>query len=38
MKKMLEAALAFIKPDQTFVFNIKDPIEAFVNVYTNATE
>ena len=32
-----EAALAFIKPDQTFDFNIKDPVEAFVNVYTNAT-
>ncbi|MGE9752750.1 ammonia-dependent NAD(+) synthetase [Bacillus inaquosorum] len=32
-----EAALTFIKPDQTFVFNIKDPIEAFINVYTNAT-
>ena len=32
-----EAALGFIKPDQTFEFNIEDPIESFVNVYTNAT-
>ncbi|SDF46994.1 NAD(+) synthase [Sporomusa acidovorans] len=32
-----QAALAFIKPDQTFVFNIEDPIAAFVKAYTNAT-
>lgn len=32
-----QAALAFIKPDQTFVFNIKDPIAAFGKAYTNAT-
>lgn len=30
-------ALAFIKPDQTFVFNIADPITAFVKAYNNAT-
>ncbi|KAB2494284.1 ammonia-dependent NAD(+) synthetase [Priestia endophytica] len=32
-----QAALAFFKPDQTFVFNIKDPIVAFVKAYNNAT-
>lgn len=32
-----QAALAFIKPDQTFIFNIKDPIAAFVKAYTSAT-
>ncbi|MCG7334618.1 ammonia-dependent NAD(+) synthetase [Sporosarcina sp. ACRSM] len=32
-----QAALDFIQPDQTVVFNIQDPIEAFVNVYSNAT-
>lgn len=30
-------ALAFINPDQTFIFNIEDPIAAFVKAYTNAT-
>lgn len=32
-----QTALAFIKPDQTIVFNIEDPIVAFVKAYTNAT-
>lgn len=32
-----QEALSFIKPDQTFVFNIKDPITAFIKTYTNAT-
>ncbi|WP_318509389.1 ammonia-dependent NAD(+) synthetase [Bacillus sp. T3] len=32
-----QAALDFIKPDQTFVLNIEDPVAAFVKVYTNAT-
>ncbi|MCT8976750.1 ammonia-dependent NAD(+) synthetase [Clostridium sp. CX1] len=32
-----QRALAFIKPDQTFVLNIKDPVTAFIRVYTNAT-
>lgn len=32
-----QSALAFIKPDQTFVFNIENPIAAFENAYTNAT-
>lgn len=32
-----QATLAFIKPDQTFVFNIEDPLTAFVKAYTNAT-
>lgn len=30
-------ALAFIKPDQTIVFNIEDPVVAFAKSYTNAT-
>lgn len=32
-----QEALSFIKPDQTFIFNIEDPIAAFVKAYTNAT-
>ena len=32
-----QAALAFIKPDQTYVFNIKEPIAAFAKAYTDAT-
>jgi NAD+ synthase len=30
-------ALEFIKPDQVFIFNIKDPITAFIKAYINAT-
>lgn len=32
-----QAALTFINPDQTFDFNIEEPITAFVNMYTQAT-
>lgn len=31
-----QAALAFVKPDQTLIFNIKEPIAAFVKAYTDA--
>lgn len=36
-EKDAQASLAFIKPDQTFIFNIENPIAAFDNAYTNAT-
>lgn len=31
-----QASLNFIKPDQTFVFNIEYPVATFVNAYINA--
>ncbi|MCS0824860.1 ammonia-dependent NAD(+) synthetase [Cytobacillus firmus] len=31
-----QAALAFIKPDQTIAFNIEDPVVAFNKVFTNS--
>lgn len=36
-EKDAQEALEFINPDQTFVFNMEDPITAFVKAYTNMT-